>query len=104
MTVKSTLARLTLAGFGFLALSAPGHPETVMLTTATGSPAHESSTPGQPCCSAEDSSPGDAPSGVGAVADAQQSAGQDSAAVEPESALMRILSAVIGFGAAKFSR
>jgi hypothetical protein len=37
---------------------------------------------------------------VGAAADAQLSAGQDGAAVEPEFALMRILSAVVGFGAA----
>jgi hypothetical protein len=104
MTVKSTLAKLTLAGFGFLGPFCAWASGTVMLTAVTGPPALESSAPGQPCCSTDDSSPGDPPSGAGGAADAQQSAGQDAAAVEPESGLMRILDAVVGFGAAAFSR
>ena len=95
MTVKSTLVSLALAGFGVLTFSASGCPETVTLMPADAASA---------VVAAPVAADGRADTAPAAV---QQSASQDVAAIAadpPESALKRVLSAIIQFGASAASR
>jgi len=123
MTVKSTLCGAALAGVGLLVSPVSGVPETLMILSTDGAIGLAGPSQQQGCCSIEDSAPraglapdsaalvgaaaGDANAGPGAGAyaaasrEGPQSLGQAAAAIAdpPQSALRRMLSALIQFGA-----